>query len=78
MLSSAYIVRASTAIIVLVACGCLVMSDTTAEAANGASSSKAEKSASKQHAKSAQSGASSSEPKRKCVGPGVAGALQVQ
>lgn len=46
MLSSAYLVRASTAIVVLVACGCLVMSDTTAEAANAASSSKAEKSSS--------------------------------
>jgi hypothetical protein len=46
MLSSAYLVRASTAIVMLAACGCLVMSDTRAEAANGASSSKAEKSAS--------------------------------
>jgi hypothetical protein len=43
MFSNAYLVRASTAIIVLVACGCLVMSDTRAEAATGASSSEAQK-----------------------------------
>ena len=64
MLSSAYIVRASTAIIVLVACGCLVMSDTTAEAANGASSSKAGKSSNNSKA---QNGASSSEPQKENV-----------
>ena len=43
MLSSAYIVKASTAIIVLAACGYLMMSDTRAEAATGASSSEAQK-----------------------------------
>ncbi len=61
MLSSAYLVRASTAIVVLVACGCLVMSDVTAEAAKGASSSKAEKSAS---SGKAQKGASSSKAQK--------------
>ncbi|HEX9853523.1 MAG TPA: hypothetical protein VGA68_10935, partial [Woeseiaceae bacterium] len=73
MLSSAYLVRASTAIVVLAACGCHVMSDTRAEAANGASSSKAEKSASSGKAgKSANSGkagksASSSKAQKKNV-----------
>jgi hypothetical protein len=61
MFSNAYLVRASTAIVVLVACGCLVMSDTRAEAAKGASSSKAEKSAS---SSKAQKGASSSKPQK--------------
>ncbi len=72
MLSSAYLVRASTAIIVLAACGCLVMSGTTAEAANNASS-KAEKSASSSRAgksassSKAQNGASSSEAQNENV-----------
>ncbi len=39
MLSNAYLVRASTAIAVMATCGCLVMSDTRAEAATGTSSS---------------------------------------
>ena len=39
MLSNAYLARASTAIIVLSACGCLVMSGTGASAANGAGGS---------------------------------------
>ena len=63
MFSNAYLARASTAIIVLVACGCLVMSDTTAEAAKGASS-KAEKSAS---SSKAQKGASRSEVQKENV-----------
>src|SRR4051812_35001667 len=72
MLSNAYLVRASTAIAVLAACGCLVMSDIRAEAANSASSSKAEKSASSKAQKSAasskeQKSASSSEAQRKNV-----------
>ncbi len=57
MLSKAYLVRTSTAIAVLAACGYLAMSDTRAVAANGAGSSKAEKSASDGKAeKSASSG----------------------
>ena len=43
MFSNAYIVRASTATIMLVACGCLVMSDTRAKTVTGANSSKAQK-----------------------------------
>ena len=39
MLSNAYLAKASTAIIVLSACGCLVMSGTGASAANGAGGS---------------------------------------
>jgi hypothetical protein len=42
MLSHAYLVRASTAVVVLAACGCLVMSGTRAEAATGTSSSEAQ------------------------------------
>ena len=72
MLSKAYLVRASTAIVVLVACGCLVMSDTRAEAAKSTNSSKAEKSASSKAQKSAtsskaQKAASSSETPKENV-----------
>jgi hypothetical protein len=72
MLSNAYLVRASTAIAVLAACGCLVMSDIRAEAANSASSSKAEKSASSKAQKGAtsskaQKSASSSKAQKKNV-----------
>ena len=41
MLSNAYLAKASTAIIVLSACGCLVMSGTGASAASGAGGSEA-------------------------------------
>ena len=64
MLSNAYLVRASTAIVVLAACGYLVMSDARAEAAKGASSSKAEKSAS---SSKTQKGASSSKAQKENV-----------
>jgi hypothetical protein len=73
MLSNAYLVRASTAIAVLAACGCLVMSDTSAEAAKGANSNKAEKSASSSTAgksassSKAQKGESSSKTQTKNV-----------
>ena len=73
MLSNASLVRASTAIVVLVACGWLVMSDTSAEAAKGASSSKAEKSASNSKTQKgaisgkAQKGTSSSKAQKENV-----------
>src|SRR5436190_6673737 len=73
MLSKAYLVRASSAIVVLVACGCLVISDTRAEAAKSTNSSKAEKSASNGQAQKsasnskAQKTASSSETPKENV-----------
>ena len=73
MLSNAHLVRASTAIVVVVACGCLAMSDARAQAAKGASSSKAQTSASSSKAQTSasssksQKGASSSKAKKENV-----------